>query len=55
MKSFGGHDSKITSICISPHLADFDLPEAYRAPIRFATTSFDKTLKMWEFDELSDI
>eukprot|EP01128_Nolandella_sp_AFSM9_P004549 TRINITY_DN2054_c0_g1_i1.p1 TRINITY_DN2054_c0_g1~~TRINITY_DN2054_c0_g1_i1.p1 ORF type:complete len:567 (+),score=124.63 TRINITY_DN2054_c0_g1_i1:97-1701(+) len=78
LKTFSGHDSKITSVAFAPHLEgqgrgdamDIDGQEAaggtstdpegfdsdtYQLPVRFATTSFDKTWKLWEYDELSDL
>lgn len=56
VKAFGGHQSKVTSVAISPELdADFGFGEGYRAPKRFATASFDKTWKIWEYDSLADL
>jgi U4/U6 small nuclear ribonucleoprotein PRP4 len=57
-----GHEGKISDVVISPSSRGTDsitakpsLSERYSVPIKLATTSFDRTWKLWEYDSLSVI
>lgn len=53
----GGHESRVTCASISPQVepdSEGNLLAPYRAPLRIASCSFDKTWKTWEYDALSD-
>lgn len=52
----GGHESRVTCAAISPQTepdVDGSIMEPYRAPLRIASCSFDKTWKTWEYDAFS--
>jgi U4/U6 small nuclear ribonucleoprotein PRP4 len=56
VKILTGHESKITCFAMSPHTTDPEghpVSEPYKAPIRFVSSSFDRTFKFWEQDPLA--
>jgi len=57
IRTFSDHEARISCSDFSPDFADqsFDAEEQHKVPKRFASASFDRTFKLYEYDTIVDM